>query len=67
MENQNYPTKESVMKRAQELVEERITFGTLDVSGRLSERNKGDLGQIVEEGWYGYSPNSDAAPDFAEV
>ncbi len=67
MPNIDYPTKESVMRRAQELVDARITFGALDVSGRLSERNKGDLGQIIEEGWYGYSPNSDAEPDFAEA
>lgn len=67
MPNLNYPTKEAVMRKAQELVDAGITFGELDVSGRLSERNKGDLGQIVEEGWYGYHPNSDAEPDFAEA
>lgn len=67
MPNIEYPTKESVMRRAQELVNARIPFRSLDVSGRLSERNKGDLGQIIEEGWYGYSPNNDAEPDFAEA
>ncbi len=67
MPNISYPTKESVMRKAQELVEAGVTFGELDVSGRLSERNKGDLGQIVEEGWYGYHPNNDAEPDFAEA
>ena len=67
MSNSNYPTKESVLRRAQELVDARKTFGELDVSGRLSNRNKGDLGQIIEEGWYGYSPNNDAEPDFAEA
>lgn len=67
MSNSNYPTKESVLRRAQELVDARKTFGELDVSGRLSNRNKGDLGQIIEEVWYGYSPNNDAKPDFAEA
>lgn len=62
-----YSTKDSVMRRAQELVNARKTFGELDVSNRLSSRNKGDLGQIVEEGWYGYRPNNDAEPDFAEA
>ena len=63
----NYPTKESVMRRAQELVAARRPFGALDVSNRLSDSNKGDLGQIIEEGWYGHSPNSDAEPDFVEA
>ena len=63
-----YPTKESVMRRAQELVDARKPFGELDVSNRLlNRRNKGDLGQIIEEGWYGYCPNNDAEPDFAEA
>lgn len=67
MPEYEYPTKEAVMRRAQELAEAHIPFGRLDASGRLSERNKGDLGQIVEEGWFNYSPNSDAEPDFAEA
>lgn len=67
MPNATYPTKESVMRRAQQLVDAAIPFGTLDVSGRLSSRNKGDLGQIIEEEWFGYKPNSDAEPDFAEA
>ncbi len=67
MEETMYTTKESVMRRAQELVDAKIPFGALDVSGRLSDNNKGDLGQIIEEGWYGYRPNSDAEPDFAEA
>lgn len=67
MPNIDYPTKDSVLRRAQELVDAKITFRALDISGRLSERNKGDLGQIIEEGWYGYCPNNDAEPDFAEA
>lgn len=67
MTNINYPTKESVMRRAQELVDARKTFGELDISNRLSNSSKGDLGQIVEEGWFGYQPNSNTEPDFAEA
>lgn len=67
MQNKEYPTKESVLRRAQELADAHITFGALDRSGRLSSKNKGDLGQIIEESWYGYSPNSNAEPDFAEA
>lgn len=67
MPNNDYPTKESVLMKAQALVEAKKTFGELDISGRLSDRNKGDLGQIIEEGWYGYRPNSNSEPDFAEA
>ncbi len=67
MLNNEYPTKESVLQRAQELSNAKIPFGNLDVSGRLSEKNKGDLGQIIEEGWFHYSPNSEAEPDFIEA
>ena len=67
MEGTKYTTKQSVMQRAQELVKAKVTFGQLDISGRLSNRNKGDLGQIIEEGWYGYIPNNDAEPDFPEA
>ena len=67
MSKKEYPTKNAVMKRAQELVDAQIPFRLLDVSGRLSSKNKGDLGQIVEEGWYGYTPNNDAEPDFPEA
>ena len=67
MANVEYRTKEAVLRRAQELVDAKISFGDLDVNGRLSTRNKGDLGQIVEESWYQYSPNNDAEPDFPEA
>lgn len=62
-----YTTKEAVLHRAQELVAAKKTFGELDASGRINARNKGDLGQIIEENWYGYTPNSDSDPDFAEA
>ena len=67
MPSGSYTTKESVMRRAQELVDARISFGKLNASGPLSKNNKGELGQIIEECWYGYTPNNDAEPDFAEA
>ena len=67
MENQNYQTPNDVLRRAMQLVRSRRTFGNLDVTGRLSDTNRGDLGQIVEENWYGYAPNNDAEPDFPEA
>lgn len=67
MENNEYRTKQDVLSKALELVEERIPFKELDINNRLSGRNKGDLGQIVEEGWYNYHVNSESEPDFSEA
>ena len=67
MSNIVYPSKASVMKRAQELADAKMTFGSLDGYERLSQKNKGDLGQIIEESWFGYKPNSDKDPDFKEA
>lgn len=65
-EDCKYLTKEAVLKRARELAEAKITFGELG-PGRISGHNKGNLGQIVEEMWYEYKPNSDRGPDFQEA
>lgn len=62
-----YPNKTAVMKRAQELADAKISFGSLDGYARLSKTNKGDLGQIIEESWFEYKPNSDKDPDFKEA
>ena len=67
MLEKKYRTKKEVMQKAQELVDCGYTFGQLDVGGRLNNNNKGDLGQIIEEGWFDYKPNSDSDPDFAEA
>ena len=67
MANRSYPDKKSVMKRAQELVDAKLPFGDLDGYDRLSKKNKGDLGQTIEESWFGYSINSDKEPDFKEA
>lgn len=64
--NGQYKTKEEVLARAKGVVGK--TFGELDIHGRLSHTgNKGSLGQVVEEGWFGFSPNSRAEYDFPEA
>lgn len=64
MEGTQYRTKEAVLKRAQELVG--IPLREIDRTGRLAT-GKGAVGTTIEEGWYGYSPNSEAEPDFPEA
>lgn len=43
------------------------TFRDFDKNGKLEKnlkRNKGALGQVIEEGFYGYPPNNSAKADF---
>jgi len=43
-------------------------FDEFDIRGRLSSTgNKGGLGQIIEEGLFGYEINSDSEADFGEL
>lgn len=67
MKGTKYTTKLELMKKAEELVSAKTPFSKLDKNGRLSSKNKGDLGQIVEEGWFEYTPNNDKDPDFPEA
>lgn len=64
MTDTRYKTKGDVLKRAQEAIG--ISMGEIDRTGRLST-GKGAIGTVLEESWFGYSPNSDAQPDFAEA
>lgn len=64
MEGTIYRTKEALLKRAQEIIG--IPLGTIDKTGRLS-MGKGAIGTMIEESWFGYSPNSDSEPDFPEA
>ncbi len=64
MEGTKYTTKEEVLKRAQEVIG--IPLKKVDKTGRLST-GKGAIGTVIEESWYGYSPNSEAEPDFPEA
>ncbi|WP_088006080.1 Sau3AI family type II restriction endonuclease [Indiicoccus explosivorum] len=44
------------------------TFGQIDKSGRVeNERAKGQLGQIIEESYFGYEINSRAEADFEDL
>lgn len=64
MEGTGYLTKEALLKRAQEIIG--IPLGTIDRTGRLST-GKGAIGTMIEECWFGYSPNSESEPDFPEA
>lgn len=64
MEGTVYLTKEALLKRAQEIIG--IPLGTIDRTGRLST-GKGAIGTMIEESWFGYSPNSESEPDFPEA
>ena len=67
MKGTQYTTKEAVMKRAHELVEAQLPFKALDKTGRIAKKNKGDLGQLIEESWYEYHVNNESEPDFPEA
>lgn len=61
-----YNTKEEVLIRAKEAIG--VPFGEIDSSNRLSKLgNKGGIGQVMEEGHFGYTPNSKAEPDFKDA
>ena len=64
MEGTCYHTKAEVLKRAQEIIG--IPLREVDKTGRLST-GKGAIGTVIEESWYGYSPNSESEPDFPEA
>lgn len=64
MEGTVYITKEAILRRAQEIIG--IPFGEIDRTGRLST-GKGAIGTMIEESWFGYSPNSESEPDFPEA
>lgn len=64
MEGTEYITKEAVLKRAQEVIG--IPLKDIDKTGRLST-GKGAIGTVIEESWYGYSPNGESEPDFSEA
>ena len=64
LEGTVYTTKESILKRAQEAIG--IPLKEIDSTGRLST-GKGAIGTVIEESWYGYTPNSESEPDFPEA
>lgn len=64
MEGTLYTTKEAILKRALEI--RGIPLRNIDTTGRLSA-GKGAIGTVIEESWFGYSPNSESEPDFPEA
>lgn len=64
MEGTQYTTKEELVKRAKEV--KGIPLRDVDTTGRLST-GKGAIGTVIEESWFGYTPNSESEPDFPEA
>ncbi len=64
-----YSTSSEVLKKAKEIYKDRYhTFGEIDINKRLSSTgNKGNLGQIIEEGWFGIDVNSRHEKDFPDA
>lgn len=64
MEGTDYKTKVDVLRRAQEAIG--IPMKDIDKTGRL-RTGKGAIGTVLEESWFGYTPNSESEPDFPEA
>ena len=64
MEGTQYVTRESILRRAQEI--KGIPLRDVDKTGRLAT-GKGAIGTVIEESWFGYTPNSESEPDFPEA
>ena len=64
VEGTQYVTKESILRRAQEI--KGIPLRDVDKTGRLTT-GKGAIGTVIEESWFGYTPNSESEPDFPEA
>ena len=64
MEGTSYTTKETILRRAQEV--KGIPLRDVDTTGRLAT-GKGAVGTVIEESWFGYTPNSESEPDFPEA
>lgn len=60
-----FKTEAELLKRAE--IAEGRTFKELDINNTLSQSGKGDLGQVVEQGVFGYAPNSNPEADFKEL
>ncbi|MFS0689530.1 Sau3AI family type II restriction endonuclease [Sporosarcina sp. 179-K 8C2 HS] len=61
-----YQNEEQLMYKAKQA--EGRTFGEIDQSGRINnEKAKGQLGQIIEESFFGYQVNSISEADFADL
>lgn len=62
----DYKTEEELLYKAQEA--EGLTFGEIDTTGRIENgKAKGQLGQIIEESFFGYEINSKNEADFSDL
>ena len=64
VEGTQYKTKKEILLRAQEVIG--IPLKDVDHTGRLAT-GKGAIGTVIEESWFGYTPNSESEPDFPEA
>lgn len=64
MEGTEYRTKEDILRKASEIIG--MPLKEVDKTGRLAT-GKGAIGTVIEESWFGYSPNSESEPDFPEA
>lgn len=64
MKGTEYTARDAILKRAQEIIGKPLR--ELDKTGRL-ETGKGGIGTMIEESVFGYTPNSEAEPDFPEA
>ena len=63
---ERFKTKDAILEHGRTAIGK--TAGEFDIRGRLKEgSNKGAVGQVIEEGLYGYHINSDSEPDFPEA
>lgn len=64
--NYNEKSIDSIMEYANGLIG--MKFGEIDTNDRLGDnKGKGNLGQIIEESYFGYEINSRAEADFSHV
>lgn len=64
MEGTKYITKEDVLRQAQAAIN--IPMREIDKTGRI-KTGKGAIGTVLEESWFGYTPNNESEPDFPEA
>ena len=60
-----YKTEKELLLKSKEAIGK--TFSEIDSNNRLSNGNKGNLGQIIEESHFGYEINSNSEADFKEL
>lgn len=66
MREKCYNSKNELLKKSKEAIN--IPFGEIDTTGRLrTAKNKGNIGQMFEECWFGRKVNSRAEADFKEL